>query len=165
MGPASQQITAVHGCICRAQLIHPTLVVVALESKATGSRLVPVQAKPALTNMPLVGGITIVGQECTTTIEEFSVRPIIEIGSVLATVAKIRKTAKLRAAATLNQQPLRIASIFCDDINYAVDRVSPPQSRSRSTDHLNAIDILENSVLGIPKHSSIQRRIHCASIN
>jgi len=46
-----------------------------------------------------------------------------------------------------------------------VDRIGPPLRRSRTTDHLNSIEVLQHRVLNIPIHARIKRRVDRAAID
>src|ERR1700704_2417110 len=100
--------------------------------------------------MPFVGSIPTVGKERAAAIKEFTVHAVMSIGAQRAAVAKVHETTQLRAATTLDEQPLRVPCFLAGDVNHSVDGIGAPQSRSWSADHFDAIEILQEGVLDVP---------------
>src|ERR1700730_4847894 len=85
-------------------------------------------------------------------------RPPIEIFPVRSVrrIADLTSVANAARASLFGSRPcghnagLCVFGLLADDVDYTVDRVGPPQGRARTTDHFNAIDVLEQYVLNIP---------------
>src|SRR6185312_226376 len=56
-------------------------------------------------------------------------------------------------------------SFVRDDVDDAVDGVGAPQRAGRTTDHLDAVDILGKHIQRVPRNAGVQRRIHAASVD
>src|SRR6185437_9473675 len=67
--------------------------------------------------------------------------------------------------ATGDEQALRVARAFGDDVDDAVDGVGAPQRAARAADDFNAVDVIQQHVLHVPKHAGIERRVNAAAID
>ena len=88
-----------------------------------------------------------------------------KVGGKRAAVTNATETAQLRAAATLQENPLSVLGLLGDDVDDPVDRVGPPLRGPRSADDFNPIDVFQERILRVPKHSRVQRRIDRAPVD
>ena len=58
-----------------------------------------------------------------------------------------------------------IRSRLGDDVDHPVHRIGAPGGGARSADHLDALDILQHQILGLPDHPGVKGRIDTASID
>ena len=68
-------------------------------------------------------------------------------------------------AAGAQQGALSVAAVPGYHIDNAVDGIRAPESRARSADHLDPVDILEHDVLHVPEDALEKRRVHCPAID
>ena len=64
-----------------------------------------------------------------------------------------------------DQAALGIPGMLRDYVDDPVDRVGAPHGRSRTTDHLNPVDIVQQSVLHIPGNPTECRRVDASAIH
>src|SRR5258707_778066 len=54
---------------------------------------------------------------------------------------------------------------LADNVNHTIHGIGSPQSRSRTANYFNPVDILKHDVLDIPVHAGKQRGIHAPAID
>src|SRR5580658_5192363 len=89
----------------------------------------------------------------------------VDIRAQLSAVANVLLLPQLIAPAPRNVGSLSILRRFGDDIDHAVDCVGSPQGTARTTDDFNSLDVVEQVVLHIPHHATIERRIYDTTVN
>src|SRR5207244_659064 len=60
---------------------------------------------------------------------------------------------------------LRLMRTLGNDVDNPVNSIGSPERRTRSPNHLNTRDILQDEVLNLPEHPRENRRIHRATID
>jgi len=80
-------------------------------------------------------------------------RPEINVGRQGAAVTHAGESPQFRSAACLHVEPFGYPWRSCGDIDHPVDRVRAPKRPAGSADDLDAIDILEQIILHVPKHA------------
>ena len=70
-----------------------------------------------------------------------------------------------RVPAGAHEQPLRVGRPLRQDVDHAVDRVGAPHCRPRPSDDLDAIDVFEDEIFGVPDHAGEERVVDRASIH
>jgi len=60
---------------------------------------------------------------------------------------------------------LRLGSRLGDDVNHRVDGVGPPDGGTRTSNHFDPIDVIEDKILGVPKNTREQPVIDRAAVD
>ncbi len=159
----AEQIVSGDARIVAERLVERAAVGVALQRESVRGGP-PVGAKADLPLAPAVARRRAVGFGGVEDVERPAVDAIRSVRPERSAVA--RAVAALEVAASRVRVPaLGIRGSPRDHVDHAVDGVRAPQCRPRTADHLDALDVLEHDVLGIPEHAGEKRRVHRAPVD
>ena len=132
----------------------PESLVVNVTLQAVGVALaaVPIHTEAGLSRLP---GIIVqpVGMKFRRPVEGLTVNPIREVLSARAAVSAFAEALLHVAATTRNQSTLGILAVLGNDVDDSIYRVRSPDRASRATDHLDAVNVLDQRVLRFPIHA------------
>ena len=161
--PAAEQVVSGDARVVADGLVERAPVGVALQGERV-RRGPPVGAKADLALAPAVarGGATRVGS--IEDIEESTVDTIRPDRAHRAAIARAQAAFEA-ARASVRECALGIGGAPRDHVDHPVDGVCAPQARSGAADHLDALDVFQHHVLGIPENAGEKRRVDGASVD
>src|SRR3989449_8785023 len=115
--------------------------------------------------VPVIASVLAAWQRRRLATKTPAVDPIAYAGAQRPSVADGSEGALLGAAASRQEQSLRLFRALRDDVDHAVDRVGPPQRGPGPADDLDPVDVREGHLLHIPEHTREQRGVRRASID
>src|SRR6202795_4554851 len=126
--------------------------------------LFEVHAKAALHGTPgvIVHSVKVVLRAA---LESQGVHPVVEGAAVAAAKTRIKESLIEVASTHANKLAVRVLAGLGDDINHTVDGVWTPNRTARSTDDLDAINILQEHVLNFPVGARQQGCVDRPAIN
>src|SRR4029077_15078553 len=90
---------------------------------------------------------------------------VIEFPTRVAAVSNGSKSL-LNVAATRNHQPsVSVRSLFRDDVDDPIPRISSPQCPAWSANHFDPVDVLQRHVLHVPVHPTEKRTVHGTAVD
>ena len=161
-GEKGRPILPVRGEDLVAVVVHQ----VALQGPLAARVRVAVQAEAALGRLPGVVGIGAAVRQL--------VAGMVVVGEVEAarggvadppTVPAAGGQPLLGAGAEADQGAVGVLGLPGDDVDHAVDRVGAPHGGARSADHLDPLDVLDESVLLVPEGAAEGRRVDRAAVH
>src|SRR5947207_11965289 len=129
------------------RLADAAIVEITLQGGAARARRLPVHAEPTLPQVPVVGGVLPVGPHRRIAVEPPAVDARANPGAQRRSVADCPEAVLLGAAATRQQQPLRVPGVLRDDVDTAVAGVGPPQRGPGTADDLDPVNVLKWDLL------------------
>src|ERR1043165_2440249 len=165
MSPAAEDILSINGGMARRWLLHIAAVTISFECESVAGGWQPIEAKPALAEAPVVGGIPAIVQNGAVAIKILAVNAEVNVRAELAAVASGREVIQERAAAGAQEGPLGVFGAFGDDVDHAIHRVRPPKSRPGSAHHFDPVDVFQHDVLNVPEDSREKGKIDGAAIH
>ncbi len=159
-----------------------TAVSLALQGEVVLAVQSGVQPKPTAKGVPVVMGLAVAAALAEVAgiavlevlvgitmlpaaIEILDEGPVISPVAGLAAVAQGGKALLLGAGTGLDQCALGIFGVLGNDVDHAVDRIGPPQGATGTAHHLDALDIVKQSILHVPVDSGKWRRIDTAAVD
>ena len=102
-----------------------------------------IEAESALTLFHPVEVVRAIGRNLVVALLVFEIRAVVSSIAEFSAVAEAAETPLLVAATHRDQGALRIARIFRDDVDHAVDCVRSPQRGPGAANHFDAVHVLE----------------------
>src|ERR1043166_235930 len=164
MGPTAKDVLAVYLGVRRLRLTNCAGVTITLQSYRVAIRRLPIHAEAALPFTPAIGRIGPGREQCVVAIEILSVDFEIQIRRKLRSITKAAEVLELSAAATLDVDTLRFPGALGDDVDNSINGICAPLCSPWPANHLDTINVLQQSILHVPKNSGVERRIDCPSI-
>ena len=156
MIPVGVQVEAVQvGGRTRGLRFRP-IVTVALDGDGVGGAGRPVELESALRLGPVVVRVDAALRH---RVGAPDVADVGAPGEVVADPSAVadRGAAIEASAAHGHERALGLVGLAGDDVDDAVDRVGAPECRARAADHLDAVDVFRDDVLGVPVDAGEQR--------
>ena len=136
---------------------------VALQGESV-RRSPPVGAKADLPLAPAVARGGAVGSGRVEDVEEPAVDAVRPGRAYRAAVARAVTPFEV-ARAPVRECALRVGGAPRDHVDHPVDSVCAPQGRTGPADHLDALDVFQHHVLGIPEDAGEKRRVDGAAVD
>ena len=159
MRPAAEDVSAVQArCSYRALVLAPA-VAVPLKRQFGPEKRVRVDPEASPVHRHRVHGAAPVGKVLASPVGVFAVDAVVDAGRERPAVAEGRLVFELGAHDLLGEEPLRVLGALRGDVDHAVHRIGAPEGATRTADHLNPVDVLEQVILHIPFNAAIERRV------
>jgi hypothetical protein len=129
----------------------------------TASRI-PVDAKPALADAPVVELLSVRMELCAAR-EALTVHAIIEATAVPIPIPETAAALFDVAGFSRAEHPVGVSGAPGNDVDHAVDRVRTPDGASGAAGNLDTFDVREQRVLLFPIDAAEQRRVDAASVD
>src|SRR5262249_38092466 len=124
----------------------------------------PVDPEAAAALPPVVVGLACRTKACAV-LEPFAPDAVVGVVAQLPSVAEAAGPLVKRSSAGGDQAALRLLRALGDDVDDAVDRIGTIDGCSRPPDHLDALHVLEQQVLGVPEDAGEQGVVNAPPVN
>lgn len=135
-----------------------------MHGEEVAGRDIPIHAKPDLAHAPRVVGIPAAGAHRIASVQIFRIDAVVDVWRELSAVACRRRVAQFGATAADEEAALGGLRAFRGHINHTVHSIGAPLGRAGTADDLDAVEVFHHSVLHIPIHSGVERRVDGAPV-
>src|SRR5688572_9616029 len=97
--------------------------------------------------------------------EGFGVNAVEGVVAELPAVTQAAKALVFRADARVDERALRVAGGLGDDVDHAVEGIGAPEGAAGAADDFDAVDVVEQVILHIPKNAGVKRGVENAAIH
>src|SRR5579862_2347801 len=140
------------------------MVDIALQGEGVASALFPIHPKAALDVSPrvkiLAGRMLFRANG-----EAHAVDPITEVAAVAAAVACIEEALFDVSSACRQQSSLSVLRALRNNVDHAVHGVRSPDGSTRSTNHLDPVDVFHHYVLNVPVRTCKKRGVNGPAVD